>query len=59
MAKFEYDDSAFDDLATSFDNYPVTITCSECGFSFNILLDNLISPVICPHCKSELKIESE
>ncbi len=59
MAKFEYDDSVFDNLTASFENPSVTITCSECGSSFDVLLDNLVSPTICPHCNSELEIESE
>ena len=57
MAKFEisgFDTDAFLDMLST-----ISIDCPICNKSFEINLENYESPVICPHCKAKIEVESE
>lgn len=57
MAKFDFDESGFDDFLNDLSN--IEIDCPECDHPFEFSLDDIGSTVKCPHCGVEIAIESE
>ncbi len=57
MASFDFDSSTFEDLEDQLNT--LTIPCPVCGRQFDVMLDELNSSVTCPHCNTNVEIESE
>lgn len=57
MATLDFDSSGFDDLIESLQHFE--IDCPECNQSFEITLDDIGNTVSCPHCHTQIKLESE
>lgn len=56
MLSFESDDFNIDSLLSELDEFE--IDCPECGKKISISLNDVQSIILCPHCKSKIKVES-
>lgn len=57
--KFDFDDSAFDEILDELNNLSLDIECPECNFSFEISSNDVDTTITCPHCGIGIVIESE
>lgn len=57
MTHLEFDDSVFDDIIEDLKHFE--IDCPECEKSFEISINDIGKSVSCPHCGTEIQIQSE
>lgn len=59
MAKFKFDNSGLKKMVEDLKNFTFEVECPNCKHPISVSINDSGHTVICPHCKTSIKIESE